>query len=88
MRGQEPRFLFGKLKEMYFEERRKPHVGLFFDLSVNRKGQQSLQNRPIIYEFNYISWYDVEPPVSNDVIRAKMKQTFYNYLNLARTVSV
>ncbi len=48
IRDKEPRFLYEKLTKAYYEERRHPRIGLFFDSSKTRKGRQSLQNRLLL----------------------------------------
>jgi hypothetical protein len=80
MRDQQPSYLFSKLKENYFEEKRKPFVGIFFDSSKNKKGQQSIQNRLLFMRSITYAWCDPERPISNDVIRIELKHSFFPYL--------
>jgi len=80
MRDKTPTFLFEKLQENYFEEKRKPFVGQFFDTSRILKGQQSLQNKLLFMRSINYPWHDPEKPLSNDVTRIELKRTFYTYL--------
>jgi hypothetical protein len=52
VRQKEPKWLAGKLMEVYYEEKRKPGLDLFFDGSKRKKGRQSIENRLLIHEIH------------------------------------
>jgi hypothetical protein len=77
MRDRNPTHLYESLTKAYFEERRYPGIGLFFDLSKTKVGRQSLPNRLIFMRTIKDNWN--LQPLSNDEIRIKMKRFFFPY---------
>lgn len=84
LRDAQPTILYQKLLSTYFEERRKPKVGFFFDSSKSKKGRQSLQNRLLFMRSLNFPWKDL--PLSDDLIRIQMKRTFFSYCDNPPTV--
>ncbi len=82
MRDKEPAYLYGKLTNAYFEERRHPGIGFFFDSSKIKKGQQLLPNRLLFMRLIQAQWNNAKKPLSNDAIRIKMKTCFLPYYNM------
>ncbi len=78
MRDHEPAQLNEILSSNYYEERRQPGVGLFFDTSHVKVGRQSLQNRLLFMRKITYPWHATA--MSNDQIRIKMKHTFFQRL--------
>jgi hypothetical protein len=79
IRDKEPALLFEELTNCYFEEKRSPGVGMFFDSSKNKKGQQSLPNRLLFMRSIKYPWNN--GPISDDLIRIQMKKCFFPFLN-------
>jgi len=77
-RNNEPKFLKDLLTENYFEERRRPGVGLFFDNSLKKIGRQSLPNRLIFMRTIKYPWNDANE-MTNDQIHVDMKSSFFPY---------
>jgi hypothetical protein len=48
LRDEQPKELCEKLVATYFNQRRKPGLGFFFDRSRIKKGHQSLENRLLL----------------------------------------
>jgi hypothetical protein len=88
MRDQKPVGLFNALEQCYFEEKRKPGIGLFFDSSRTKKGRQSIQNRLLFMRSMNHPWNDPSNPMTNDQIRIVMKRTFFPYLQVQVTVPI
>jgi hypothetical protein len=78
VRNRAPTDLYHILTQNYFEEKRNPHIGMFFDSSRTRKGQQSIQNRLMFMRSISYPW-NSESELSNDLLRVIMKRTFYPY---------
>ncbi len=81
IRDEEPKPLFDLINENYFEEKRKPHVGFFFDKSKTLLGRQSIQNRLHFMRCISDPWNNKLQPLSNDQIRVIGKKTFFDYYN-------
>ena len=77
LRDTQPTILYQKLMNTYFEERRKPGVGFFYDSSRTKKGRQSLQNRLLFMRSINHSWFGHN--LSDDSIRIQMKRSFFSY---------
>jgi hypothetical protein len=77
IRDRQPLELHRILTSNYFEERRHPGVGLFFDSSKSKKGRQSLPNRLLFMRVISYPWNAIESQMTNDQIRIEMKSTFY-----------
>ncbi len=81
LRDEEPKHLCAKLTSTYFDERRKPGLGFFFDRSRIKKGRQSLENRLMFMRSITFEWTCDLKKLSNDGIRIEMKKAFFSYLN-------
>ena len=79
MRVKAPLDLHTALQANYFEEKRHPGVGLFFDSSRKRVGRQSLPNRLIFMRGIEYAWNDETNVMSNDLIRIQMKKSFFPF---------
>jgi hypothetical protein len=66
MRNEQAVGLMDRLKGNCFEENRKPGIGLFFDRSKPKKGQQALENRLSFMCATTYPWNKDKP--SDDVI--------------------
>jgi len=77
LRDGEPKELLNRLKSVYFEEKRQPGTGLFFDASRTKKGQQSFQNRLLFMRSIKYPWN--QSFISDDVIRIEMKKAFFTF---------
>ncbi len=75
LRDKEPKFLHVELTKNYFEEKRYPGVGMFFDASRIKKGQQAISNRLFFMRSIKFPWNS--KPLSNDQIRIEMKKCFF-----------
>ncbi len=73
-----PTDIYKRLLTTYFDERRQPGVGLFYDASRTQKGQQSIQNRLLFMRSIVYPW-NTEKKLSDDIIRIDMKRTFFPY---------
>jgi hypothetical protein len=80
MCDREPTILFNQLTNCYFEQRRYPGIGYFYDSSRTKKGRQSIPNRLAFMRSISYPWNFPEKPMSNDLIRIEMKHTFFPYL--------
>ncbi len=69
--------LHSRITSTYFEEKRHPHVGLFFDASRTRKGKQAIQNRLLFMCAISYPW-NTEKRLSNDITCIKIKITFFH----------
>ncbi len=78
MRDEQPPGLVTRLRRNYFEENRKPGIGLFFDSSKLKKGQQALENRLLFMRAIAYPWN--KDKLSDDVICIQMKATYFTYL--------
>ncbi len=67
-----------RLKRNCFEEYRNPGIGLFFDRSKLKKGQQELEYRLLFMRAITYPWNKDKP--SDDMIRIEMKATYLTYL--------
>jgi len=79
IRDEQPKPLFDLLQCTYFEESRKPHVGLFFDDSKTLLGRQSIQNRLMFMRRINDPWNNKNQTLSNDQIRVITKEAFCDY---------
>ena len=75
MRDKEPVTMYENLQANYFEEKRHPGVGHFFDTSRRKVGRQSLQNRLMFMRGITYPWNACK--MSNDLIRIEMKKAFF-----------
>lgn len=80
VRSNEPKELSDLLKSTYFEEKRKPGVGLFFDSSRLLKGRQSIQNRLLFMRSISYPW-NTEKTLSDDLLRIEMKKTYFPHIS-------
>ncbi len=71
----EPCFLHDELTKTYFEEKRFPGVGKFFDASRTKKGRQAIANRLLFMHSITCPWNSKD--LTNDVIRIEMKKCFF-----------
>jgi hypothetical protein len=78
VRNKEPAYLYDNLTKCYFEEKRYPGVGMFFDNSRIKKGQQALANRLLFMRSIKYPWN--EKPMSDDLIRIEMKKCFFTFI--------
>jgi hypothetical protein len=78
VRNRAPTDLYRILTQNYFEEKRNPHIGMFFDSSRTRKGRQSIQNRLMFMRSISYPW-NSNLELSNDLLRVTMKRTFFPY---------
>ena len=78
VRNKEPAYLYDNLNKCYFEEKRYPGVGMFFDNSRIKKGQQALANRLLFMRSIKYPWN--EKPMSDDLIRIEMKKCFFTFI--------
>ncbi len=81
LRDEQPRKLCEKLVATYFDQRRKPGLGFFFDRSRIKKGRQSLENRLLLMRSITFEWTCNIKTLTNDRIRIEMKKAFFSYLN-------
>lgn len=81
IRDKQPATLHQMLQSTYFEESRKPGIGLFYDASLNLFGKQSLENRLLFMRSCKKEWNLITPKLSNDAIRIECKKTFFPYLS-------
>jgi exonuclease III len=81
VRLKEPKWLAAKLMKVYFEEPRKPGVGLFFDGSKRKKGRQSIENRLLFMRSINYPWNLTSTALSDDSLRVLMKRSFFPYFN-------
>ena len=63
----------------YFEEKRNPNIGMFFDKSKTLKGRQSIQNRLLFMRAVSYPWNNISDPISDDKLRIELKRTFFPY---------
>ncbi len=77
LRDEEPRYLCNELIATYFDERRKPGLGFFFDRSKIKKGRQSLENILLFMRSIMFEWTGNTKTLSNDRIRIEMKKSFF-----------
>ena len=75
LRDKEPKYLHVELIKNYFEEKRYPGVGMFFDASRIKKGQQAISNRLLFMRSIHYPWNSKF--LSNDIIRIEMKKCFF-----------
>ena len=78
IREQTPVELATKLQSTYFEEKRQPGVGYFYDTSRLKVGRQSIQNRLLFMRNIKYPWN--LKPMSNDLIRIEMKKSFFPFV--------
>ncbi len=78
VRCKTPTDLHKRLMTTYFEERRQPDVGLFYDASWTHKGRPSIQNS-LLFMCSIVYPWNTEKKLSDDIIRIEMKQTFFPY---------
>ena len=78
LRDDQPLELVNLLKSVYFEEKRRPGCGQFFDASRIKKGQQSIQNRLLFMRSISYPWNS--EPMSDNLIRIEMKRAFFTFL--------
>ncbi len=71
-----PTDLHKRLMTTYFEERRQPDVGLFYDASRTREGRQSILDR-LLFMCSIVYPWNTEKKLSDDMIRIEMKRTFF-----------
>ncbi len=62
---------------MLSHHQRHPGIGMFFDSSKSKLGQQALPNRLLFMHAIKYPWNSA--PMSNDVIRIEMKQNFFTF---------
>ena len=74
IRDKTPSELSEKLSGTYFEEKRQPGVGFFYDNSKLKIGRQSIQNRLLFMRSITYPWN--LKPMTNDLIRIEMKKSF------------
>ena len=77
LRDKYPKELNHRLLSVYFEQRRQPGCGQFFDSARIKKGQQSIQNRLLFMRAIDFPWNSI--PLSDDLIRIQMKRTFFSF---------
>ncbi len=78
VRQQQPKWLATKLMKVYYEEPRKPGIGLFYDGSKRKKGQQSLENR-LLFMRSITQPWNLSSELSDDGLRVMMKRVFFPY---------
>jgi hypothetical protein len=61
LHDKEPRLLFTELTNNYFKEKRYPGVGIFFDASRIKKGQQAISNRLLFMRAGTVNFYQMIP---------------------------
>jgi len=77
MRDKQPTELNQRLKDVYFEQKRQPGCGRFFDSARIKKGQQSIQNRLLFMRSIDYPWN--LKPMSDDLIRIEMKRAYFSF---------
>jgi len=82
IRDEQPAILYSKLQSTYYEERRHPGVGLFYDSARIKVGKQSIENRLIFMRGINYPWNVPGVKLNNDLIRIQMKKAFFDYLQL------
>ncbi len=70
---------FKLLETNYFEEKRNPHVGIFFDSSKKLKGRQSIENRLMYLRSFIYPWNNPLDNLSDDYLRTILKFAFFPY---------
>ena len=79
IRDEEPKSLFELLHSTYFEESRKPFIGMFFDDSKTLLGRQSIQNRLMFMRCITDPWNNKNQKLSDDQVRVITKSAFFDY---------
>jgi len=77
IRDKAPKNLYEILMKNYFEESRKPGLGMFFDTSKKLIGKQSLENRLFFMRTINEPWNEISPKLNDDQIRILMKKSFF-----------
>jgi hypothetical protein len=72
--------LYGVLKETFFEERRKPGFGHFYDNSKGKIGKQKLGNNVQFMKAVKEPWLGLD--ISDTSIRRILKSTFFPYFKI------
>ena len=67
-----------RLRNVYFEEKRRPGCGQFFIASRIKKGHKSLQNRLLFMRST--SYPRNLKPMNDNLIRIEMKHAFFTFL--------
>jgi hypothetical protein len=85
IRDEQPKVLHAALINTYYEERRAPGKGMFFDGSRTRRGRQSIENRLIFMRSINTCWNLDKRKLTNGFIRIEMKKAFFPYYMLDST---
>jgi len=77
LRDQCPHSLYGKIMRNAYQEQRKPKQIYTFDASHNKHGKKGFHNwlNIVLKEIKF-PWIDLPKPISNDLLRIRLKETF------------
>jgi hypothetical protein len=76
----EPSVLKQLIQETIYTERRRPHIGKFYNNAKGKIGRQKIGNGLDFFNAIKDDWLDMD--LSNDAIRRLLKRTFFGYLNI------
>jgi len=74
VRDRYPKYLVESLEKTYYNERRRPNEGKFYDASKGKVGRHKLENR--LEMMDGLKWVSTTGPLTNDAIRKLLKEHF------------